>query len=226
MSTAGLSGDSIEYGVGAKQIVRMAYIDALPGTVTALVGRSGAGKTTLLEVLTGMRQAQSGQVLCFGQPIASGPGNAARHGVAFLPSQRWLPGHVTGRELVDLAARIWGFEPADATKDPSLDSLLTVPVQSLSGGERKLVEIAVLTAGGANILVLDEPFRHLDPIERERVGSLLRQRALAGAAILFADHDPQMTLAAADRLYRMDKGHTTFIPDFRDRQPGEWYGHW
>jgi ABC-type multidrug transport system ATPase subunit len=221
-----LSGDSIDYAVGGKQILSMAYVDALPGTVTALVGRSGAGKTTLLEVLVGVRQTQSGRVACFGEPITPGPGSAARQGVAFLPSRRWLPGHLTGRELVELVARIWKVEPGDVAGNAALTDLLAAPVRNLSGGERKLVEIAVVTAGGATTLVLDEPFRHLDPIERERVGRMLRERTTTGTAILFADHDPHMTLAVADRLYRIDKGQTTFVPDFRDCQPSEWYGHW
>jgi ABC-type multidrug transport system ATPase subunit len=221
-----LSGDSLDYHGGGRQILSMAYVDAMPGTVTALVGRSGAGKTTVLEILVGVRRPHYGWVACFGQSIAPSPGTAARHGIAFLPSRPWLPGHLTGQELMDLTIRIWGSEVREAIDHPDARDVLAARIDSLSGGERKQVEIAILFAGGATTLVLDEPFLHLDPIERDQVGRLLREHAANGAAILFADHDPHMTLAVADRLYRIERGQTTFVPDFRDRQVSEWYGRW
>jgi len=75
-------------------------------------------------------------------------------------------------------------------------------------------------------LVLDEPFRELDPIHRERLGTLLRGLAGAGCAVLFADHDVASVLGFADRLFSIETGATRIIPDFRERPVPEWYRGW
>lgn len=222
----GLFADSIDYARAGKQILTMAYVDALPGTVTALVGRSGAGKTTLLEIIAGLRRARTGTVTCQGEPVEAGVGIAGRHEIGFLPSRRWLPESLTGRELLNLAGQTWKVDWAAGLNGMIPATLLESPMKNLSSGQRKLVEVAIVVVCGSTTIILDEPFLHLDPIEREAVGRLLTRRASLGGAVLFADHDPHMTLTLADRLYRIEKGQTVFVSDFRDRPYSEWFGRW
>ena len=89
-----------------------------------------------------------------------------------------------------------------------------------------VLSCVTLVALGATALVLDEPFRELDPAHRERLGGELRRRAGEGRAVLFADHDVTSVLACADRVFGIEDGATRFIPDFRGRPVEDWYHGW
>ena len=100
------------------------------------------------------------------------------------------------------------------------------PPDLLSTGERRLTELAVAIVLGATALVLDEPFRELDPAHRERLGTELRRLAAGGRAVLFADHDVTSVLSFADRVFGIEAGATRLIAGFRERPVAEWYREW
>jgi ABC-type multidrug transport system ATPase subunit len=79
---------------------------------------------------------------------------------------------------------------------------------------------------GATVLVLDEPFRELDPAHRERLAAELHRLASEGRAVLFADHHVASVFACADRLFGIEGGATRNIPDFRERPVQDWYLGW
>jgi len=211
---------------GRRTILRRAYVDAVGGTVTGLVGRIGAGKTTLLRVLVGRTRANAGQVRWDGERQRRPRLDAlARRGLAYVPDHPWLCPRLTVRAHLELAARVAGRDWQPAAAGIALPSLGQRPAE-LSTGERRLSELAVAATLGTRALVLDEPFRELDPIHRERLGTLLRGLAGAGCAVLFADHDVASVLGFADRLFSIETGATRIIPDFRERPVPEWYRGW
>jgi energy-coupling factor transporter ATP-binding protein EcfA2 len=119
-----------------------------------------------------------------------------------------------GGRAVPEAAREMGIDWLDRALD------------TLSTGERRLTELAIAISLGATALVLDEPFRELDPPHRERLAAELRRLASDGRAVLFADHDVTSVFACADRLFGIEGGATRSIPDFRERPVQDWYLGW
>lgn len=221
-----LAADSIVVSFGGRTVLRSAWLDVTPGTVTALVGRSGTGKTTLLRVLEGSLRAGGGQVRWGGTPVSrwTAP-RAVRRGVVSLPSGAWLPDHLTARATAAMVARIWGSDVGALFGALGGDESRS-PAAALSGGERRLAEMAVALAARPAVLLLDEPFRGLAPVHRDRVGRLLRRLAGEGMAVGFADHDVTAVLEFADRVFALEGGRTRLIEGFRERPVAEWYSLW
>lgn len=211
---------------GGRTILAAAYVDAVAGTVTGLVGLVGAGKTTLLEVLVGRARADRGQIRWQGERMGR-PSLArlAGRGLCYLPDRPWIPGRLSVRAALTLAGG--GRRPAeDVATELGLGFLLDARGSRLSTGERRLLEVAFALARGVRVVVADEPFRSLEPLHRERVGRAFARLAESGAAVLFADHDPRMVREFATRLFSIEGGYTRPIPDFQERSLHEWYHSW
>jgi branched-chain amino acid transport system ATP-binding protein len=227
-----LAADSVDARRGGRQVLRAAYVDAVPGAVTALVGRSGAGKTTLFEILTGRRRPDAGQVRWEGtalpRPSLAG---LARRGLWYHPDRPWLPPRCSAAELFALAMVKGEAGWGPIASELGVTAWLDRPVGTLSGGELRLTEIALGVALRPRAAVLDEPYRGLEPLHRELVGLALRRLARGGegepgAAVLYADHDATAVRSTADRLFSMEEGRTRLVADFRERPLEEWYHAW
>ena len=222
-----LAADSIMHRFGSRTVLHAAYVDAVAGTVTALVGQSGAGKTTLLEILVGRRRPLDGQVRHAGVRVPHLSRAAlARRGVVFVPDAPWLSTRVRVRRQLALVARVWDADPIAVARASEVQAFVDRAPPALSAGERRLCELAVATACRPEAIVLDEPFRDLDPLHREAIGRRLRALAGDGVAVLFADHDATMVAEIADRLFAIEEGRTRLVPDFRNTPIVEWYCGW
>lgn len=226
MSAAALlAADSITLTLGGRPILQSAYVDAVPGRITALVGRSGAGKTTLFRVLVGLRRPAAGNVRWNGERIAR-PSLAsfARRGLFYHPDHPWLLMHLTPAELFAWLGTSHDWWPA--AEMLGVTAWLSRRVGSLSGGELRLTEIAWGMAREPSVALFDEPFRGLEPLQREQVAGALRLLAERGAAVLYADHDVESVRRTADRLFSMEEGATRLVEGFRERPLREWYHEW
>lgn len=223
--TALLAADSIDCRLGGRQILRAAYVDAEPGKITALVGRSGAGKTTLFDILVGRRRPGAGQVRWNGHPLPK-PSLAklASRGLFYHPDRPWMAMRLSGVNHFALlpSGRDWRGIAASLGIDEWLDRSMS----TLSGGELRLTELAFGMALQPTVALLDEPFRGLEPLHREQVAAILRSLADGGAAVLYADHDVEVVRRTADRLFSMEAGATRLVEGFRDRPLREWYDEW
>jgi branched-chain amino acid transport system ATP-binding protein len=216
-----IAADSITVSLGGRVILQSAYVDAVPGKITVLVGRSGAGKTTLFDILVGRRRPDGGQVRWNGEPV-SRPSLPllARRGLFYHPDRPWLATSLTAADHFALLGR------------PLLDDSLGITawlhrrVGELSGGELRLTEIALGVARAPSVALLDEPFRGLEPRHREQVAAALRVLAQRGTAVLYADHDVESVRRTADRLFSMEQGATRLVEGFRERPLHEWYHAW
>ncbi len=222
-----LAADSITYRFGRRTVLDAAYVDTVAGAVTALVGVSGSGKTTLFEIIAGRRRPHGGHVRWDGAPVLR-PSAAAlsRLGLVYAPDHAWLSARLPVRVQLALAARVWmGGADADRAEhevEPFLDRLPS----RLSTGEQRLCELALAATCRPIVLVVDEPFRSLEPLQREVVGRLLRRLASDGVAVLFADHDAQLVRQIADRVFAIEQGRTRPVTAFRERPVSEWYHAW
>jgi ABC-type multidrug transport system ATPase subunit len=219
-----LAGDSITLALGGRPILESAYADAVPGAITALVGRSGSGKTTFFKVLVGERKADGGQVRWRGAriPRPSLP-VLARDGLFYHPDRPWLARHLTFSDHMALSARRDWAPIVDAF---GIRAWLRQKVGSLSGGELRLTELAFGFALRPVVALLDEPFRGLEPLHREQIVRGLRDLADQGVAILYADHDVESVRRTADRLFSMEGGATRIVNEFKTRPLHEWYHAW
>jgi len=222
-----LAAESIVFRAVGRDILQDAYVDAIPGAVTALVGRTGAGKTTLFEVMVGRRRPVLGQVRWDGERVAR-PSLArlARHGLCYLPDCRWLPTWMTAATTLRLATGRSGLDWRPIATSLGVSAWCDRRVGTLSGGELRLTELAFALTRRPRAMLLDEPFHTLEPRHREAVGRVLRQLAADGVAVLYADHDVRLVGETADRLFSIEEGRTRPVPGFRDRSLAEWYHEW
>lgn len=193
-----------------REIVRGVDLDLEPGRLHALLGPSGCGKTTLLRCLAGLHEPSAGQVLLDGVDATRTP--PERRGVVLLHQENTLFPHLDVNENIGFGLR---FRPRRSTRTPSGDLLRLVGleglgsrrVQELSGGERQRVALARALAVEPRVLLLDEPFGHLDqPLRLALRADVRRILRTTGVTALHVTHDQEEALAMADRLFLMDAG--------------------
>lgn len=204
-----------------RKVVLDVSIEVNSGEVIGLLGRNGAGKTTCFYMIAGLVPTDGGQIELDGQPINRLPiHKRARLGLSYLPQEASVfrkltveeniravlelqPDAQTGRVLAGpaLQARL-----EQLLADLQIDHLRTSPAQSLSGGERRRVEIARALATQPRFILLDEPFAGVDPIaviEIQRIVRFLKDR---GIGVLMTDHNVRETLGICDRAYIINDG--------------------
>jgi ABC-2 type transport system ATP-binding protein len=178
-----------------------------PGEVLALLGVNGAGKTSALEVLEGLAAPSEGSVRILGHDPQRDRAAVRRHlGVQLQYSG--LPGDLTVHETVRLWARtLTDPRPVDeALAQLGLTDRAEVRVRSLSGGERRRLDLALALLGHPSVVVLDEPTAGLDPQSRRSVWGLIRGLVAGGSAVVLTTHDLEEAEELADRIAVMRTG--------------------
>jgi ABC-2 type transport system ATP-binding protein len=179
-----------------------------PGEVVAVLGPNGAGKTTTIEAVEGLRWPSAGSVRVFGHdPVRARDEVTGRWGV--MPQHGGLPTGLHVREVVALFAALHPGVPTDVdglVDLVGLGSLAGRPWRRLSGGEQQRLSLAAALVGRPELLLLDEPTAAMDPRGRREVGSLLRERADAGVAVVLATHLLDEVEAVCDRVVVIDRG--------------------
>ena len=192
---------------GTFEAVRGISFEVRPGEVFALLGVNGAGKTSALEVLEGLAPADSGSVRILGHdPVAAR--SSVRPHLGVLLQHSGLAGDLTVRETVQTWARtLTRPRPvADALSQVHLTDRADVLVRSLSGGERRRLDLSMTLLGQPKVAVLDEPTTGLDPESRRTVWGLIRGLVADGAAVVLTTHHLEEAEELADRIAVMRAG--------------------
>ncbi|WP_406688931.1 ATP-binding cassette domain-containing protein [Saccharopolyspora sp. ID03-671] len=203
---------------GSVEALRGASFTVHPGEVVALIGDNGAGKSTLVKCLSGVEQPDSGQILVNGEPVSLDSPTAARgHGIetayqdlAVAPDLDPAANLFLGREIrkPGLLGKIGMLDKAkmraEATEQfakfgVSLQDL-SVPIGSLSGGQRQSVAVARSVAWASRLVFLDEPTAALGVVQRERVLDVVRRVRDTGMAVVLISHNMPEVLSVADRV--------------------------
>jgi iron complex transport system ATP-binding protein len=190
--------------------VRGLELEAQGGELIAVLGRNGVGKTLTLHTLAGLRAPSGGCVQLNGRDIAEWGGRERARRLALLPQQTEDPFPSTVLETALIGRHphlpFWQWEDdADfqsaraALAAVGLEALAERAVDSLSGGERRRLDVATLLAQDAAVCLLDEPTNHLDPRHRNDMLALFRARADAGGLVIAALHDATLAARAADK---------------------------
>lgn len=198
-------------GVEAVQGVDL-YVD--PGEIVGLLGPNGAGKTTTFYMTVGLIEADQGKVFIGDEEITFDPMvRRARKGIGYLPQEASVFQKLTVEQ--NLTAILENM-PLSSTKrrdrlqellrDFGVEHLRKHKACTLSGGERRRVEIARALVTSPSFVLLDEPFAGIDPIAVSEIQGMVMQLKNKGIGILITDHNAREMLKIADRLYIMIKG--------------------
>ncbi|WP_035856831.1 ABC transporter ATP-binding protein [Cryptosporangium arvum] len=194
------------YKSGA-EAVRGISFQVAPGQVFGLLGTNGAGKTSTMDVVAGLAAPTSGTVRVLGHdPIRER--RAVRHRTGVVLQSGGLPGELTVGEAVRMwAGTMRAPRPADeAIEAVDLADRMGVPIKSLSGGERRRLDLAVALLGRPDLLMLDEPTTGLDAESRRRIWTLIRALVDAGTAVLLTTHHLEEAEELSDALAILHRG--------------------
>jgi lipopolysaccharide export system ATP-binding protein len=198
----------------SRTVVKDVSLDIKSGEVVGLLGPNGAGKTTSFYMIVGLVGADDGDITLNGQSITHMPiHRRARLGLGYLPQEASIFRKMTVDENIRAILEISGYKQDELEKelDLLLDDLNIAHLRnsnalSLSGGERRRVEIARVLATRPRFILLDEPFAGVDPIaviDIQKIISFLKDR---GIGILITDHNVRETLRICDRAYIISDG--------------------
>ena len=195
------------------------------GELVALLGSNGAGKTSLLEVLQGSTRSNDGRVRVFGlDPVADRAAIRQRTGIVL--QEAGFAKDLTVREtLVMWAGTLTSPRPvADSLAMCGLEGRADIRVGSLSGGERRRLDLAMATLGRPELLFMDEPTTGLDPAVRQYTWELVRRMLDEGSTVLLTTHYMEEAEELADRILIMDRGRILIegsVADIVARHPCE-----
>lgn len=198
-----------------RQVVKSVSFDVNSGQVVGLLGPNGAGKTTSFYMVVGLVQPDSGKVTIDDRDIGQLPMfQRARHGLSYLPQEPSIFRRLTVKENLLVALEAQGYSSAERAEklEQLLDDFKIQHIRdsygySLSGGERRRVEIARALAGSPSFLLLDEPFAGIDPIAVGDIQDIIRELKNKGIGILITDHNVRETLGICDKAYILKEGN-------------------
>lgn len=199
---------------GLRTVVHDASLSVKSGEVVGLLGPNGAGKTTSFYMIVGLVAADGGKITIDNQDITRMPiHRRARLGLGYLPQEASIFRRMTVAQNIQAVLELQGLSDEDIER--RLESLLedlhirhirNNPAISLSGGERRRVEIARTLATDPRFILLDEPFAGVDPIavlDIQKIIGFLKERNIG---VLITDHNVRETLGICDRAYIINAG--------------------
>jgi lipopolysaccharide export system ATP-binding protein len=216
MSNNSLRGLNLQKRYGDKIAVSDVSIDVHQGEVVGLLGPNGAGKTTCFYLLVGLLKCDSGQVVLNDEELTHAPMHArAMAGLGYLPQEasifRTLSAHDNLLAVLELQPHLdkqqRGQRLQQLLDEFNLNDIADSLGQSLSGGERRRLEIARALASEPEFMLLDEPFAGVDPISVSDIKSGILDLKKRGLGVLITDHNVKETLDICDRAYIVHDGH-------------------
>jgi lipopolysaccharide export system ATP-binding protein len=210
----GLQAKGVGKSFNKRRVVRNVSLGLQRGEAVGLLGPNGAGKTTTFYMLAGLLPADEGQVFIDGRDVTGMPiFQRARLGMGYLPQESSIFRGLTVEQ--NIRAVLETLEDHDDERDATLDDLMAefgithlrnTPSVSLSGGERRRLEIARALAARPTFLLLDEPLAGIDPIALGEIRDLIAHLKTHGIGVLITDHNVRETLDIVDRAYIIHDG--------------------
>ncbi len=195
--------------IGDKQIVKDLSFDVLPGEVFAFLGANGSGKTSTIRSLLGIYDTTSGEMLVNGKKLT--PENASI--VGYLPEERGLYTRAKVLDTMTYFGELKGMSRDDAKKEAlaylervDLADKAGVKLKKLSGGQQQKVQLGVAIMGTPKLLILDEPTKGLDPVNRKLLLDIVDELQQQGTAVIYITHLMEEVERLADRLLILKDG--------------------
>ena len=212
--TAGLIVSNLRKSYRRRPVIRDISMELRRGEVVALLGPNGSGKTTSFYAIAGLVTPDGGKVILDGHDVTRLPMyRRARAGIGYLPQEmsifRGLSVEANILSILEISendAITRRNRLEDLLSDFSIEHLRRARALSLSGGERRRVEIARCLASNPRYVLLDEPFAGVDPIAVNDIRSLVADLKTRGIGVLITDHNVRETLQIVDRAYILHDG--------------------
>ena len=209
-----LQVENLEKYRRGRRVVNKVSLTVGRGEVVGLLGPNGAGKTTVFSIITGIFRPSAGRIFLGGTEISHLPAyKRARLGLCYLPQEPSIFRKLTVEENI---MSILEFQPASSyerkdrlnalSAEFSIGHLFGQMAVTLSGGERRRVEIARALAASPIFMLLDEPFAGIDPISVADLQQIILQLKNKNIGILITDHNVQHTMEVCDRVYIINEG--------------------
>jgi|TARA_B110000971_G_scaffold113900_1_gene116853 lipopolysaccharide export system ATP-binding protein len=197
-----------------KVVVKDISINIKSGEVVGLLGPNGAGKTTSFYMIVGLVAADSGTIKIDKNELTKMPIHSrSKIGISYLPQEPSIFRKMTVSdnilavlELTKHSRKKIDERLQDLLKNLTIEHIKDSPAISLSGGERRRVEIARCLATDPKFILLDEPFAGIDPIAVLDIQKIITQLTLLGIGVLITDHNVRETLGICDRAYIVNQG--------------------
>ncbi len=212
---------SIEKSFGEKKVLTGVSFKAEGGKAFGLLGRNGAGKTTSIRILMGVFPADSGEVLIDGQPI-----DYSKIGIGYLPEERGLYPKKLIIDQLTYFAELKGMDHKGAVKavDYWLDRLGMTEyrnkrLDTLSKGNQQKIQLVTALAHDPGIVILDEPFSGLDPVNAMLLKDVVKEQISKGKIVLFSSHQMSYIEEFCDSIAILNAGHIALCGDLHDIPP-------
>ena len=209
-----LNADEIIKSYRGRRVVDQVTLEVSSGEVVGLLGPNGAGKTTLFHIVIGLVHADGGRVTLDGTDLTTAPiYRRARAGISYLPQESSVFRGLTVKQNLLAILETLGLGK-DEEEERSrrllgafgLEHLAEQKAYTLSGGERRRVEIARALILSPFFLLLDEPFTGVDPIALADIKDVIQRLTKTGIGVLITDHNVRETLEICTRAYILNEG--------------------
>ena len=212
-----LHATGLKHRYGRRWVLRNLEVEVKAGEVVGLLGPNGAGKTTAFRILAGQLRS-SGATITLGSTDLTNTRlwTRAKRGLAYIPQSSTVLEDLTVSENIDFGLARFKRSERPAKREAviqefGLTHLAIAKGRTLSGGERRRVELARAFAAEPKILLADEPFAALDPLTTNQVCREVRRFADNGVGVLLTDHNVAQTLHVCDRVYILHEGRLIFV---------------
>lgn len=213
---ATLTAENLAKAYKKRKVVEDVSLEVKSGEIVGLLGPNGAGKTTTFYMVVGIVQRDAGKITIDGEDISLLPlHERARRGIGYLPQEASIFRRLSVYDNLMAVLEIRNDLNSDQRKERaeelmeefSITHLRNSIGQSLSGGERRRVEIARALAANPKFILLDEPFAGVDPISVLDIKKIIQHLRDYGLGVLITDHNVRETLDVCERAYIVSQGH-------------------
>ncbi|MBT3295894.1 MAG: LPS export ABC transporter ATP-binding protein [Verrucomicrobia bacterium] len=209
-----LEAKGIEKGYKGRPVVKQVDLAVGRGEIVGLLGPNGAGKTTTFYTVVGLVRADGGEIIFDGTDITQAPVyQRARLGIGYLAQEPSVFRKLTVEqnvgailETLDMDADARKARAAELLAELGLSKVAKQKAYTLSGGERRKLEIARSLVRDPKLLMLDEPFSGVDPLAVNDIQEIVKGLRDRGLGLLITDHNVRETLAVVDRAYLLYEG--------------------
>lgn len=209
-----LKAEGVTKSYNGRRVVDGVNMEVKGGEVIGLLGPNGAGKTTTFYMIVGLVRPDQGRVFLNGKDLTSVPiYQRARAGISYLPQESSVFRRLTVEknlsailETLDLSEQEQEERSKGLMRLLGISHLAKHKAYTLSGGERRRVEIARALVLSPFFVLLDEPFTGVDPIAVTEIQKIIRKLSSSGIGVLITDHNVRETLGICDRAYILNEG--------------------
>ncbi len=205
-----LEVDNIELSFKNKLILNGIYLKAETGKTTAILGSNGCGKSCLIQIIFGSLKSKYKLIRVDNKPILK-PFYKTKL-VGFLPQYNFIPKYLKVTTAFKLYNVNWKEFTSTFEKFSRYENHI---FQRLSGGERRIIEVYLILKSDFKIVLLDEPFSHIEPLFIEQIKNLISREKL-NKTIVITDHMYKHIIESADKIYLLKDGYTKLVEDLKD----------